>query len=101
MFPVVPHWFPAFSENPLLPTCSTVFVFNCFYEELRNLFFASPTLYSCAGSPGRRAKWHLGGGLACAARGRAAAHRNPNERASLEMTCGPELGRGESSKIEN
>ena len=47
-----------------------------------------------------RAKWHLGGGLACAARGQAAAHRNPNERASLEMTCSPALGRGESSKIE-
>ena len=48
-----------------------------------------------------RAKWHLGGGLACGARGLAEAHRNPNDRASLEMTCSPALGRGESySKIE-
>ena len=45
-----------------------------------------------------RAKWHLGGGLACGARGQAAAHRNPNERAGLEMTCNPALGTGEVRK---
>ena len=39
-----------------------------------------------------------GGGLACGARGQAAAHRNPNERAGLEMTCSPALGRGEVRK---